>query len=206
MHGAATSSGVRHAPLITLSRLGCGLTRPALPGTVPRIMRYDEFVGAWRRHFENSRLFSTLGTTNEMLDLGSMSRHRDMRLMGAGLKQVEPYTISVKLEWRWDALHTARTTTTRALARNDPPLLGRNEPGWFQVTCSTGVIEAGDPGRAEGDGEETDPRGPARPVGAVMRARRAAAERAGGARAVSPGDHGERARRCGRCGSGGGGG
>ena len=102
-------------------------------------MRYDEFVVSWRRHFESARPFLMLGAPDELLHLGSMSRHRGVRLMGAGLGQVDPYTISAKVEWRWDALQSARTTTTEedlvAMVLGDADRV-KTDPPWLRVDVS----------------------------------------------------------------------
>ncbi len=112
------------------------LTAFARRGRVAGDMRYHDFLDAWRRSVERSRHLSAFGATTEMLDLGSMARRYQVRLIGAGVAQVEPYTISVRLDWQWDALQAARTRTTEEDVIT--AILGdadavETEPPWLRV-------------------------------------------------------------------------
>src|SRR5689334_13950946 len=78
--------------------------------TMSEHMRYDDFRELWRCCVDRSRLLHTLGGPTETIDVEWMSREYAIRIMG--IHQVEPYTISAKVRWRWDAVQAARTRTT----------------------------------------------------------------------------------------------
>jgi hypothetical protein len=111
------------------------LTYPVDRCTVP-LVRYDEFLAAWRQVFEDPRRFSRLESPTERIDLTSMGREYATRLMAGGLA-IEPFTTSVLLFWRWDSLQSARTATTEEDVLTE--LLGRRgsdvgtEPPWLRV-------------------------------------------------------------------------
>ncbi len=73
-------------------------------------MRYEEFKALWERAFQQAgpRQIGVRG--DETIDLGNVSRRYEAFF--EGITRPEPFHVSAKLSWRWDALASARTSTT----------------------------------------------------------------------------------------------
>ena len=73
-------------------------------------MRYGEFLDAWRAAAKRSDL-SQFGFEEETCEIDKGERRYQMRLEPLGGQQVEPFTVTATLSWRWSALATARSVT-----------------------------------------------------------------------------------------------
>ncbi len=76
-------------------------------------MNYDQFKAAFLQALRGSGL-PPIGDvpSEERLDLRSMDRTVTVYVAPAGDSRAGPFHVSGAVSWRWDALHTARTTTT----------------------------------------------------------------------------------------------
>jgi hypothetical protein len=102
-------------------------------------MTYEEFKKAWVWALRESTL-PTLGVdpVEETLGLRSMDRVVKSFVEPFGGQQAEPFHVSAALEYRWDALQTARAATTEedllhallSLERSRKP---RTEKPWLRV-------------------------------------------------------------------------
>lgn len=102
-------------------------------------MRYDEFKESWTWALRESRL-PIIGAEPiaETLDLRSTDRTCKSFVEPFGGQHAEPFHVTAALEFRWDALQTARTTTTEedmlhellGLDRSRKP---RTELPWLRV-------------------------------------------------------------------------
>lgn len=74
-------------------------------------MTYDEFKHVWLTALRESRLrVFGADALRERIDLRATDRIGETLVEPCG--QPEPFTVTAKLRWRWDALHSARTATT----------------------------------------------------------------------------------------------
>ncbi len=102
-------------------------------------MTYEDFKRAWISALRESTL-PLLGAepVEEMLGLRSMDRVVKSFVEPFGGQHAEPFHVSAALEYRWDALQSARTATTEedmlhqvlGLDRNRKP---RTERPWLRV-------------------------------------------------------------------------
>ena len=74
-------------------------------------MTYDEFKQAWLASLGESRLrVFGVDALRERIDLRATER------LGESIvephRQAEPFTVTARFRWRWDALHSARTATS----------------------------------------------------------------------------------------------
>jgi hypothetical protein len=74
-------------------------------------MDYDTFKSFWNSAFAEAGLPSAMGHPDETVDLSSMDRRYTAYVRDFD-DSSEPFHISCKLSWRWDALQSARTATT----------------------------------------------------------------------------------------------
>jgi hypothetical protein len=74
-------------------------------------MKYEEFRNCWTRALDAARLQS-VGRPAERLGLGSLDRSYEVFIEPLGGQDAEPWFVTAHLEWRWEALHSARTATT----------------------------------------------------------------------------------------------
>ncbi len=75
-------------------------------------MTYEEFRDAWQVALRESGLPIFGVGFDETLDLRSLSREYEVRIEPIGGQDAEPFTVTAKLSWKWDALATARTRTS----------------------------------------------------------------------------------------------
>lgn len=87
-------------------------------------MQYEEFLQAWQGSLQESGL-RTFGFARETLESRSLERTYECFVEPAYGQGAEPFNVTAKLSWRWDALMTARTLTTEEDALTT--LLGRDE-------------------------------------------------------------------------------
>lgn len=74
-------------------------------------MTYDEFKQAWLTSLRESRLrVFGIDALRERIDLRATDRLGESLVEPYG--QPEPFTVTAKFRWRWDALHSARTATS----------------------------------------------------------------------------------------------
>lgn len=74
-------------------------------------MTYDEFKNAWLAALRESRLrVFGVEALRERIDLRATDRLGESLVEPFG--QPEPFTVTAKFRWRWDALHSARTATS----------------------------------------------------------------------------------------------
>jgi hypothetical protein len=102
-------------------------------------MTYDEFKQSWTMALRESGLpIMGVDPIEETLDLRSMDRTCKSFVEPLGRQDAEPFHITAALEFRWDALQTARTNTTEddvlhellGLERTRKP---RTELPWLRV-------------------------------------------------------------------------
>ncbi len=87
-------------------------------------MTYEEFKAAFLEALRESRL-PVIGFARETLDLGALSRTFWVGVEPIGRLDAPPFHTSASIEWRWDALDTARTATTEEDMLTE--LLGRED-------------------------------------------------------------------------------
>ena len=75
-------------------------------------MNYDEFCTAWHQALSAAGIRPFPFPPTETVDLGHMSRTYEAYVGLGGTRRVEPFDVTAKLSWTWDALHCARTNTT----------------------------------------------------------------------------------------------
>jgi hypothetical protein len=77
-------------------------------------VRYEDFKTAWNEALRESRLPSIGGVDGgeETLDLRSMDRTYQVYVEPLGGQHQQPFHVTAKLWWRWDAALTARMRTT----------------------------------------------------------------------------------------------
>jgi hypothetical protein len=76
-------------------------------------MHYDEFRAAWDEALHRGKVLSFHDRPEETMDVATMSRTYSVRVgMSSGLLMPGPFTSSMLLGWEWDALMTARFSTT----------------------------------------------------------------------------------------------
>ena len=74
-------------------------------------MNYEEFKRAWLAALRESQLHVFgVEPLRELLDLGSTDRI--VKTLVEPFGRYEPFTVTAKLGWRWDALQSARTATS----------------------------------------------------------------------------------------------
>lgn len=75
-------------------------------------MTYDEFKNAWIWALRESALpIIGVDPVDETLDLRSTDRICKSAVLPLGGQHAEPFHVTAALEFRWDALHVARTVT-----------------------------------------------------------------------------------------------
>lgn len=74
-------------------------------------MRYDDFKSAWTRALRDSGL-SMIGWPSETIEVERMERRYSVGILPHGGQDSEPFHVAGTLDFRWDALQTARTATT----------------------------------------------------------------------------------------------
>lgn len=75
-------------------------------------MQYEQFLSAWNHALRESRL-RTLGVhPEEKLDTRNLDREYKVYLEPLGGQDAEPFTVTAAVWFRWDALNTARASTT----------------------------------------------------------------------------------------------
>lgn len=111
------------------------VVRASDPCEVP--MKYEEFRTAFVNAVHESRL-PVIGFPTETLDLGSLARTCEVGVEPLARQDAKPFHTSASIEWRWDALQTARTDTTEEdmltelLGREDAHDVGTERP-WLRV-------------------------------------------------------------------------
>lgn len=76
-------------------------------------MTYSTFKSLWHSALDEAGLLSPYDRPDEVIDIGDMNRRYSIRLgLRSGPQPSEPFTTSCVLSWRWDALQSARTSTT----------------------------------------------------------------------------------------------
>lgn len=104
-------------------------------------MTYDEFKQAWLLALRGTRLRS-FGMTpiRESLELRTLDRIGESTVL-PDFQDTEPLLVTARLRWRWDALQTARTSTSEEDLLAD--LLGREgaarprtQRPWLRVDLS----------------------------------------------------------------------
>lgn len=73
-------------------------------------MRYEEFKALWEQVFRQSGPPQIGVRAEESIELGNVSRRYEAFFEGR--TRPEPFHVSAKVSWRWDALASARTSTT----------------------------------------------------------------------------------------------
>jgi len=100
-------------------------------------MRYEDFKVAWTRALHESGL-PTIGWPTETMDLGTMSRRYRVAFEPHGGQDSAPFHVTATVEFRWDALKTARSATTEEdmltelFGREDTESLDTEQP-WLRV-------------------------------------------------------------------------
>lgn len=124
-------------------------------------MDYDAFRRVWNEELAQSRLL-VFPSANETLDLRSMERSYSTFVEPAGGQGAEPFHVSAKLSWRWDALQTARAATTEDDMLGQ--LLGREqiddvetERPWLRVGARSIATRPGRRPRASGARRRSTP-------------------------------------------------
>src|SRR5690554_6546130 len=75
-------------------------------------MQYEQFLSAWNYALRESRL-RTIGVhPEERLDTRNLDREYKVYLEPLGGQDAEPFTVTAAVWFRWDALNTARVSTT----------------------------------------------------------------------------------------------
>jgi hypothetical protein len=75
-------------------------------------MNYEQFRVAWREALTEAGMWSSLFAPTETVDLSQASRTYQVYVHLGRSQEVEPFHISARLSWTWDALQSARTATT----------------------------------------------------------------------------------------------
>ncbi len=75
-------------------------------------MNYEQFRTAWYKALSETGIWSCLAPPTETVDLGSMSRTYQVYIHLGQSQEVEPFHVSARLRWTWNALQAARTMTT----------------------------------------------------------------------------------------------
>lgn len=102
-------------------------------------MDYEQFKELWLWALRESGLLAAgLTPIEESLDLRSTARHCTSLVHLPGAPRVTPFHVSAALEFRWDALQTARTRTTeedmvRQLLGVDREQYPRTAVPWLRV-------------------------------------------------------------------------
>ena len=79
-------------------------------------MDYDAFRERWHEALSQAGLRSVPFWPTETVDLRHMDRRYQIYLHVHHKDQTSPFHVTVELSWRWDALQSARTATTRSRA------------------------------------------------------------------------------------------
>lgn len=75
-------------------------------------MDYSAFKSLWTTTLTSAGLLSFQQRPDETIDLGNMDRKYRVYVRDFGGHAPEPFHVSCKLSWRWDALQSTRTSTT----------------------------------------------------------------------------------------------
>jgi len=96
-------------------------------------MNYDTFLQTWNRALASARLNHPGMFPDQTLDLQSMDRsYRAFIPFGLSSHKYSPFTVTVEVSWRWDALLSARFATTE----EDLIMQIYEERGLYQDTAS----------------------------------------------------------------------
>jgi hypothetical protein len=75
------------------------------------MMNYEQFRTTWHEALTKVGMAPFLAPPTETLDLGHMNRTYQIYVRFASSRDIEPFSITAKLSWTWDALQSARTAT-----------------------------------------------------------------------------------------------
>ena len=75
-------------------------------------MDYDAFRELWHEALAQARLITAPLWPTETIDLRQMARSYEVYMPMYHRNQTGPFHVTVELNWRWDALQSARTATT----------------------------------------------------------------------------------------------
>jgi hypothetical protein len=75
-------------------------------------MNYEQFRAAWYKALTKAGMGPFLFPPTETVDLDSMSRTYQVYVHFGRSQEVEPFHVSARLRWTWDAMQAARTATT----------------------------------------------------------------------------------------------
>ena len=76
-------------------------------------MNYQEFRDLWHNALREARLKIPYPVgPSEKIDLSNMTRSYELIVYGSSLPKSEPFDITAKIEWDWDATLSARFATT----------------------------------------------------------------------------------------------
>ena len=75
-------------------------------------MNYTTFKSIFTNALAEAHLLGPAARPKETIDLENMDRRYSVRLGLDGPQKAEPFTVTCKLGWRWDALQSARVVTT----------------------------------------------------------------------------------------------
>jgi hypothetical protein len=87
-------------------------------------MNYEQFRATWYEALAEVGMSSFLAPPTETLDgsasltagLGAMSRTYQVYAYLEASRALDPFHVSARLRWTWDALQAARTETTEVVA------------------------------------------------------------------------------------------
>jgi len=95
-------------------------------------VKYDVFRKMWEETLRDAGLLTSHDSADETLSLGDMSRKHVVRVGVFQGQPAEPFTGSMELSWKWDALQSARTQTTEDDLVTE--LFGRDVDGDVHLT------------------------------------------------------------------------
>ena len=75
-------------------------------------MNFEQFRAAWYEALTKAGMWSYLAPPTETVELGGMSRTYQVYIHFGHSREIEPFHVSARLSWTWDALQAARTATT----------------------------------------------------------------------------------------------
>ena len=93
-------------------------------------MNYEDFRTLWHEALAKARLPSTPFWPTETIDLRQMDRAYQVYMPVHHRNQARPFHVTIELNWRWDALQSARTATTE----EDLLVTLLGEDGYDQIT------------------------------------------------------------------------
>ena len=101
-------------------------------------MDYSTFKSRWQSALSEARMLSYPELAEETIDLRHMDRRYQVFARCPDPLSPEPFHVSCRLSWRWDALHSARSSTTEEdmlteLTGRDQISDMRTERSWLRV-------------------------------------------------------------------------